>query len=372
MLTPTIGKGPDAVAYAVEKLKTDPEGMMGPWFMALIGLTFMMGILAIQVIRYFSTFGYESPVLFALVVACVTMGLAQWIIVVQGCWTWFVSHYGVWELFAVPPWQAWTSPIMNQATVAVAQLFFAHRCYTLYGRNKMVLGGLITGMLTAVALFTLTGITISVDPYNFSLISRWTTPALCVNLLTDVAIAGMTLWKLGGHNGETYSSNTNDVLQRLRKLTIEAAVPPPICALMNMVVYLSLGFENLIFVWFAIMTPPFYIWSLMLTLNSRLTIRQTFNSPNDEEGLSTHFEFANHRSSNRKRRQTDTRRTTVVFATMTGTTYAPNASMGLVGEHVGGGRGDNRGGGDLDSKVYDDSLTGRSRSELQVDLDRWD
>lgn len=126
-----------------------------------------------------------------------------------------------------------------------------------------------------------------------------------------------------------------------------------------------------------------------------MTIRQTFNTPNDEEALSTNFEFANYPSSNRKRRQTvshpcirsalhwlivifdvfsckDTRRTTVVFAAMTGTTYAPNASMGLVDEHVGGGRGDNRHGGYLGSKVYDDSLAGQSRSELQVDLDRWD
>lgn len=28
--------------------------------------------------------------------------------------------------------------------------------------------------------------------------------------------------------------------------------------------------------------------------------------------------------------------------------------------------------GDLDSKVHDDSVAGCSRSELQVDLDRWD
>ncbi|KIO33286.1 hypothetical protein M407DRAFT_17845 [Tulasnella calospora MUT 4182] len=357
MFNPTIGKGPDVVPFAVEKAKGDPEGMLGPWFMALIGLTFMMGILAIQVIRYFSTFGYESPGLFAVVVACVVMSLAQWIIVVQVCWNWFVL-----QLFAVPPWQAWSSPIIKQTTVAVAQLFFAYRCYTLYGRNKMVLGTLIVGMLAAVALFTVAGVAISIDPYNFNLISQWTTPALCVNLVTDLAIAGMTLWKLGGHKEVVYSSNTNDILRRLRNLTIEAAVPPAICALMNMVFYLSLGATNLIFVWFAIMTPQFYIWSLLLTLNYRLRIRQTFNSPNDDEALSTHFEFANGPSSNRKRRQTDTHRTTVVFAPMTGTTYAPNASMGLVGECVGGGHGDNRREGDLDSKVYEDSLAGRSRS----------
>ncbi|KIO33287.1 hypothetical protein M407DRAFT_4052 [Tulasnella calospora MUT 4182] len=251
MPNPTTGMGPDAIAYAVELVKADPGGQLGPWFLALIGLTFMM-----------------------------------------------LRHLGPFRPF------------------------------------------------------------------------------------TDLAIASITFWKLGGHNGGTYSSNTNDVLQRLRKLTIEAAIPPAICALLNMIFYLTMGAKNRIFVVFAIMIPQFYMWSMLLTLNSRLTIRQTFNSPNDEEAVSTHFEFANH--PNRKRGQTligpstffsfhkDTRRTTVVFATMTGTTYAPNASMGLVDECVGGGRGDDRRGGDLDSKVYDDSLAEQSRGEVQVDLDRWD
>lgn len=296
MLNPTIGKGPDAIAFGVEKVKSDPAAIIGPWFMALIGLTFMIGLLVVQVIRYFSTFGYESLGLFAVVVACVIMALTQWIIVVQGCWNWFVINYGTWEVFAIAPWQVWSSPIINQITVAVAQLFFAYRCYTLYGRNKMVLGGLIVGMLAAVALFTVVGISIAVDPYNFTFIKQFNISALCVNLVTDLAIASMTFWKLGGHNGETYSSNTNEVLQRLRKLTIEAAIPPAICALLNMALYLSFGLKNWAFTWFAIMTPQFYICSLMLTLNSRVTIRQTFNAPNDEEALSTHFEFANHQS----------------------------------------------------------------------------
>lgn len=38
--------------------------------------------------------------------------------------------------------------MINQVIVAVAQLFFAHRCYTLYGRSKLIYGGLIVGMLS--------------------------------------------------------------------------------------------------------------------------------------------------------------------------------------------------------------------------------
>ncbi|KAG9015976.1 hypothetical protein FRB90_003987 [Tulasnella sp. 427] len=325
-------------------------------------------------------------------------------------WEWFVVHYGAWEIWASAPWQAWTSPIINQVIIAVAQLFFAHRCYTLYGRSKLILGGLILGMLAAVALFTVVGLAVSVDPSNFALIRQWSQsafmslpdlcsfsqsgfdmfaaiPANCVNFATDLAITSLTLWKLMGHGGQTFSPNTNHVLRRLRNITVEAAVPPVVCALLSLASYLAVGSKNLIFTWFAIMTPRFYITSLMFTLNSRSSIRRTFNNPNeaDEETLSTHFQFKHSSSSGRKRGRDDPRRTTVVFTTMSGAQCATNASMGVVDEHAAAAPGlesrrptetdvdvDADAEADEEVKVYSDSLAGRSRSELQVDLDRWD
>lgn len=59
-------------------------------------------------------------------------------------------------------------------------------------------------------------------------------------LATDLAITGLTLWKLGRRGGQTYSPNTESVLRRLRNATVEAAVPPAICAILNMVVYLTM------------------------------------------------------------------------------------------------------------------------------------
>ncbi|KAG8925545.1 hypothetical protein FRC01_010018 [Tulasnella sp. 417] len=163
----------------------------------------MMGILAIQVIRYFSTFGYESPGFFSVVVACVVLSM----------------------LFSSVPWQAWSSPIINQVSAMVAQLFFAYRCYTLYGRNKLIFGGLLIGT----------------HRYHYLSVSFSGGDLLtATETVTDLAIASMTLWKLGGHGGEAFSPNTSDVIQRLRNLTIEAAVPPAICALFNMTFYVTM------------------------------------------------------------------------------------------------------------------------------------
>ncbi|KAG9021478.1 hypothetical protein FS837_007228 [Tulasnella sp. UAMH 9824] len=41
MITPVIGKGPEAIEYAVERFKGDPGGVLGSWLMATIGITFM-------------------------------------------------------------------------------------------------------------------------------------------------------------------------------------------------------------------------------------------------------------------------------------------------------------------------------------------
>ncbi|KAG8930595.1 hypothetical protein FRC01_002549 [Tulasnella sp. 417] len=257
------------------------------------------------------------------------------------------DRFGDYRAFAEVPWQAWTIPITGQVTVFTAQLFFAHRCYTIYNHNKFVFAGLLFGMLASLALFTLVGVFVATDPFNY-LVGRKLTakpffdddsaiPAVCVNLVTDLAIAGLTLWKLGARGGKSYSPNTDDVLRRLRYLTVEAAVPPAICALLNMSVYLG-----------------------------------TFNSPNDGESLDAGFELPNVLGSNRKTRQTESRRTTIVFATTSGPAYAPNASMGIVDERVEGNEGPGLYG--RRSRDDEDGLTTPSSShkELQVDLDQWE
>ncbi|KIO28595.1 hypothetical protein M407DRAFT_22179 [Tulasnella calospora MUT 4182] len=50
---------------------------------------------------------------------------------------------------------------------------------------------------------------------------------LAVNVVTDVAITGLTLWKIVP-GSTTYSPKTQRALRKLRNITIEAAVPPAI------------------------------------------------------------------------------------------------------------------------------------------------
>ncbi|KAG9041655.1 hypothetical protein FS837_011929 [Tulasnella sp. UAMH 9824] len=336
MIKPVIGRPPEIVDIAVQHLQAHPEGFMGPWFLGLVGLTYMMGILTGQVIKYFSTFGYESLRLFLLVVSCIILSIGQWVVIIIAEWDWSVANYGNWRRFAMVPWESAALPVITWATVFTSQLFFASRCYALYGRSKLVFGMLLLGMTACLGIFTFFASIIAIDPFNLSYLRKISIYGFSINVATDVAITGLTLWKIM-HGGKTYSPQTQHGLQRLRNITAEAAVPPTICVILNIGFLLGMGNKNLVSHWFAIVSPTFYVWSMMFTLNSRVAIRKTFNASTQEEDetLSTSFQFAKHKAGS-KGEQGETQKTTTTFAAMPELSYPERSLIDADQERLGG------------------------------------
>lgn len=314
MVKPVIGRPPEIVDIGVKYLEAEPGEFMGPWFFGLVGVTYMMGVLTNQVTKYFSTFGYESTRLFLLVVSCILLSVGQWLVIMLAEWDWSVANYGDWRRFAMVPWESSALTVITWLTVFTSQLFFASRCYTLYGHSKLVFGALLFAMTVCLGIFLLSGAMIAMEPFNFPTLHKIAINGLCVNVATDLAITGLTLWKIG-QGGNMYSPKTQNGLHRLRNITVEAAVPPTICVILNIGFFLGMGRKNLISHWFAIVSPTLYVWSMMFTLNSRPAIRQTFNASTQDEGkaLSTGFRFAKFQASDRIREQGDIENTTVIL-----------------------------------------------------------
>ncbi|KIO33299.1 hypothetical protein M407DRAFT_17854 [Tulasnella calospora MUT 4182] len=372
MITPVIGRPDELIDMAVQQTQAGPAASYGPWFLAFVAFSIMMGVLLSQFIRYFSSFGFESTGRFALVVTCMVLSLLDWAIILSAEWDWFAAHYGDVRRFVVIPWQCWIGPPIGQLTVFTSQLFFAHRCYKLYDRNKFVYAGILTSMLASLGMFGVVAASVAIDPYNFPLVRNFTVPALLINLLTDFAITGLTLWKLNGHSGRSFSSHTDDILRRIQKMTVEAALPPSICALLNMSFYLGTGNKNLIFTFFGIMTPSMYVASLMFMLNSRLTIRQKLNSSGEHsQGGAGTYEFSRVTASRRVQRQTlpegGNGRGNIVFPARTKPSYTPNLSIGVVTERIetveGPANGMKSFGGEEDESI--------DQNEVKVDLEGW-
>ncbi|KAG9041658.1 hypothetical protein FS837_011932 [Tulasnella sp. UAMH 9824] len=323
-----------------------------------------MGILALQATRYFCTYGIESWGLFTSVALSMIFVTAQWVIAVSGGWECLIMHYGNWEFIAAPPWQAWITPMLNPLTEFVSQLFFAHRCYKLYGRNKFVFGGLLFGMMSSAIAMILFGVTMATDPYNFKLGRSFAIPATVMSLVTDFSITGLTLWKLGRRGGMAFTPETNDGLRRLQSITLEAAVPPTVFTFLNMCCYVTMHGENLVFAFFGILTPSLYVSSLLFVLNARADVRRKLSPPNsDSSTMSTRFEFSP--VTGVKSGNTDTCNTDTILSTTTVPDFAPDpppmlltAQLGVVNKR----RGPRR-----DAEPFVERET-----ELQEDLDRWD
>ncbi|KAG8930585.1 hypothetical protein FRC02_004006 [Tulasnella sp. 418] len=81
-----------------------------------------------------------------------------------------------------------------------------------------------------------------------------------------------------------FRHETDDVLVRLIALTWESALPPALCALLNLIFYLAMQM-NAVAMFFNILTPRLYVFSLMHTLNSRPALRSE-----SRMGTSQHIE----------------------------------------------------------------------------------
>ncbi|KAG8997612.1 hypothetical protein FRB90_012449 [Tulasnella sp. 427] len=374
MFTPLIGRPEEVIELAVQYTQSSPAGYYGPCFLSLIGVSIMMGVMLIQVTRYFSAFGFESPGRFALIMVSVSLFLVDWSITVSVEWVWFAAHYGDVRRFVSVPWQVWLGPPIGQLTAFTSQIFFARRCYKLYDGNIFLLLGLFAGMLSSLVLTSLLAATIAIDPFNAVAVRNLSVPALLINLLTDRAITGLTLWKLAGHRGKDFSSGTHDILRQLRRVTVEAALPPAICALLNMAFYLGMGNKNLVFVFFGSMTPCMYISSMMWMLNSRITIRQHLSSSNDQNQAGTGagtYEFSKVTTSRRIQRQSlqngGNGRGSVIFSSQKKPAYGPNVSIGAIAERI---EPPSEAISRLASfKVDEDDSV--SQSEAKVDLEGW-
>ncbi|KAG8940451.1 hypothetical protein FRC04_005242 [Tulasnella sp. 424] len=183
-------------------------------------------------------------------------------------------------------------------------------------------------MTVSLGMFMVFAATIARDPFNLPILKKSSISALVVNVATDVAITGLTLWKLG-RGGEMYGPQTQHGLRRLRNMTVEAAVPPTVCVILMVASFLGMDKTNELSVFFSAINPALYVWSMMFTLNSRVAIRQKFNAWNDNEDdtLSAGFQFARPQTPHLKSEQMNVEEANITLITRSEPLYPARASM---------------------------------------------
>ncbi|KAG9043177.1 hypothetical protein FS837_009929 [Tulasnella sp. UAMH 9824] len=251
----------------------DPQHVLGPWLLGALGDAFFTGLLWTQLLSFISKrFEVEQVVggdrVPALLVRVQLLKLCQTCYVI---WEKFVDGFGDWiNIFRVN-WYSYTVPVMSQALVFFAQLFFAWRCFTLTGRNKYLLFSLLTSIFTALVLSILVSIEYAVPQHNDYQIKRYFLFQTSLNVLNDIAISVIVTIKLARSRSGS-NATTDSALKRLLAITWGAAIPPAICATLGMITFFIP--LNMMHVMFNFFTGRLYVFSMMYSLNSRADIRE--------------------------------------------------------------------------------------------------
>ncbi|KAF8709514.1 hypothetical protein RHS03_03033, partial [Rhizoctonia solani] len=207
---------------------------------------------------------------------CATLKTVQAFLIV---WFKFVITYGDWREAAAWPWQDWTEPILGATLGAVAQCYFAIRCYRLSGRRLWLLLGLFFFMFISWGCSFGVGLEIGLkNPYPHGRIPYAVVPMLVSTVFVDSVITIVTLFYLV-NSKKGFNPYTDSVIHRLIVITFEAALPPAISAICDVIT--SVTQTGNVHATFNMLTPRLYAYSLLFTLNIREATREMAASGSD-------------------------------------------------------------------------------------------
>ncbi|KAG8907670.1 hypothetical protein FRB99_002748 [Tulasnella sp. 403] len=94
---------------------------------------------------------------------------------------------------------------------------------------------------------------------------------MALNVVTDLSISAIVSIKLV-RSRSGFNKTTDTAIRKLLALTWGAGIPPAISAALDMITFLTMEM-NLVHVFFNMLTPRLYVFSVMYALNSRAHIR---------------------------------------------------------------------------------------------------
>lgn len=261
----------------------NPAIMLGPWLVgALIDFMFT-GILLQQF--YFYTTNFKEDPLHIKVIVWVTMicAILKTVQVFLIVWLKLVIGYGDWRDAASWPWQDWTEPILGASLGASAQTYFAVRCYRLSGRKTWFLLGLF--FLMFISWGCSVGVALEIglrNPYIEGRIPHAVVPMLVSTIFVDSVITIVTLFYLV-RSRKGFNPQTDTMAGRLILITFEAALPPALSAICDVIT--SVTQTGNIHAAFNMLTPRLYAYSLLFTLNARVSTRELAASGSDHVSI---------------------------------------------------------------------------------------
>ncbi|KAJ7100793.1 hypothetical protein B0H15DRAFT_817319 [Mycena belliarum] len=279
LVTSIMPKNPAAVAH-------------GPMLIGVTINVLLMGVIVMQAYEYFTSYKrrddryLKSLVVFVFCANILNTGFA-----VADVYLALINHFGDVQYLTVSTWLFVTDPVIVGTVACSVQMFFAWRVQVLTGRwylglltASLALGQLICAMLMAWKCHQYPA---WADFVKFTdLIIAWMT----TTILVDVTITIILVWYLRRH--KTGLEGTDQVVDRLIRLTVQTGMLTSVWALLDLVLFLTQPTDasHLIF---QIPMVKMYTNSLMSSLNSRPKPK-VFSEVTDN--IHSIAKFVNHRT----------------------------------------------------------------------------
>ncbi|KAI0806680.1 hypothetical protein C8Q74DRAFT_1362292 [Fomes fomentarius] len=274
-------------------LKTHPGSYIGPALVSLTLESVQTGILINQSLTFWERAERELGVVRALVSCVTTIAFFQTCLSFYTSWRTFVDKFGDWYSSVMFSWADKIQSTMTVLMAAPVQAFLIWRCWTLFNRNIhvlvilviLLLASVLAGLVNTVQTFRVHfGIVpdaeVEAGPLPKVPISAIFVLSLTSSAVLDVLLTGIPQYSVvsasSPHVPGAIQAKRHFLKQVLRRLTVliwEAALPPCICAVMTVVMYLTMVNENYWDLAFQSILGKLYVISLFVTLNGRAELQ---------------------------------------------------------------------------------------------------
>ncbi|KAJ7467018.1 hypothetical protein FB451DRAFT_403429 [Mycena latifolia] len=248
---------------------------LGPFLTGLSAQMFMMGCLTLQMWKYFEDHSSDTRATKIFVVVLFLASLFQSATDFELLYSAFVTGYGrilFWDKYG---WTFIYEPAWTALIAAGAQGFFLHRCWIVTrSRVVFVAGGL--GIAISLGAGIASSVGLAKAPYytQTSLVIVEVTTWLIATAITDIGISIILIM----HLRKVKTGFKKYTLSRIVRITFETAALTSIIAIIDLLLYITMGKNNAVHLAFQLVVGKTYNHSIMVTLLARTRIRSDFDS----------------------------------------------------------------------------------------------
>ncbi|KZV86780.1 hypothetical protein EXIGLDRAFT_840471 [Exidia glandulosa HHB12029] len=240
----------DTLPASAQFVHDHPVPTMGPWLIGGVGDFFLTGAIVVMGTHYWAQYRKTDALFNRILVAVAVVG----------------NLLKSAQTFAI----LWDKA---ELLCLLAQLFFVVRLWKLLGGLRWLLVPLVPALLMGLAGNIALTIQIYRPPTPGAVggFEKTSYVALVGGVVADLIVTIATTSFL--IKSKTGCSRTDGLILRLLRLTWLTAVPPTICAILNIVTYATLASrDSSLFITFNLLTPKLYTIAMLFTLNSRVSM----------------------------------------------------------------------------------------------------